>query len=90
LVLDIAHLNPLRLRFKMPAPARACHLPEMEGDCYLRPIVIHLSFDPNSRAKFMPRISQFFGVVISMYFNDHSPSHFHAEYAEFEAVRRIR
>jgi hypothetical protein len=34
----------------------------------------------------MPRISQFFGVVIFMYFNDHLPLHFHAEYGEFEAV----
>lgn len=33
----------------------------------------------------MPRISQFFGIVIAMYFNDHSPPHFHALYAEHEA-----
>jgi Domain of unknown function (DUF4160) len=33
----------------------------------------------------MPRISQFFGVVISMYYNDHAPPHFHAEYAGEEA-----
>ena len=26
----------------------------------------------------MPSISAFFGVVITMYFNDHSPPHFHA------------
>jgi hypothetical protein len=37
----------------------------------------------------MPRISQFFGVVIYMYFNDHLPPHFHAEYVEFEAVYAI-
>jgi hypothetical protein len=37
----------------------------------------------------MPRISQFFGVVIYMYFNDHLPPHFHAEYGEFEAVYAI-
>jgi hypothetical protein len=37
----------------------------------------------------MPRISQFFGVVIYMYFNDHMPPHFHAEYGEFEAVYAI-
>jgi hypothetical protein len=29
----------------------------------------------------MPRISQFYGVVIYMYFNDHLPSHFHASTA---------
>ena len=28
----------------------------------------------------MPQISQFFGIVIYMYFNEHLPSHFHAEF----------
>ncbi len=37
----------------------------------------------------MPRISQFFGVVIYMYYNDHLPPHFHAEYGEHEAVYEI-
>jgi hypothetical protein len=37
----------------------------------------------------MPRISQFFGIVIYMYFNDHLPPHFHAEYGEAEAVYAI-
>jgi hypothetical protein len=37
----------------------------------------------------MPRVSEFFGVVIYMYFNDHLPEHFHAEYAESEAVYAI-
>ena len=37
----------------------------------------------------MPRISQFFGVVIYMYYNDHLPPHFHAEYGEHEAVYAI-
>jgi len=37
----------------------------------------------------MPQISEFFGVAIYMYFNDHSPPHFHAEYGEFEAVYAI-
>jgi len=34
----------------------------------------------------MPRISEFFGVAIYMYYNDHRPAHFHAEYAEREAL----
>ena len=37
----------------------------------------------------MPRISEFFGIVIYLYFNDaerHSKPHFHAKYGEFEAV----
>lgn len=25
-------------------------------------------------------ISEFFGIVIAMYYNDHSPPHFHARY----------
>jgi hypothetical protein len=37
----------------------------------------------------MPRISEFFGVVIYMYYNDHRPPHFHAEYAESEALFTI-
>lgn len=28
----------------------------------------------------MPEISRFFGIVIKMYYNDHQPPHFHAEY----------
>lgn len=33
----------------------------------------------------MPRISEFFGIVITMNFDDHLPSHFHAEHGEFNA-----
>ena len=28
----------------------------------------------------MPIISTFFGIVIRMYYQDHEPGHFHAEY----------
>lgn len=28
----------------------------------------------------MPTISTFFGIVIKMFFDDHNPPHFHAEY----------
>lgn len=34
----------------------------------------------------MPEISRFLGVVITMYFNDHEPPHFHARYGEFRAI----
>jgi hypothetical protein len=37
----------------------------------------------------VPRISQFFGVIIYMYYNDHLPPHFHAEYGEFQALYMI-
>jgi hypothetical protein len=33
----------------------------------------------------MPELSRFYGIVIKMYFADHAPPHFHAEYAEHEA-----
>jgi len=32
----------------------------------------------------MPSISRFFGIVI--YWQDHVPAHFHAEYGDFEAT----
>ena len=34
----------------------------------------------------MPRISAFFGIIIWMYYNDHQPAHFHAEYGGQEAL----
>jgi len=38
----------------------------------------------------MPEISRFLGIVIAMYYRDHSPPHFHAVYGEFEATIDIR
>ena len=32
----------------------------------------------------MPEISRFLGIVIAMYYNDHSPPHFHARYGDSE------
>ena len=29
----------------------------------------------------MPRISEFFGIVVYMYYRDHNPPHFHAIYS---------
>jgi hypothetical protein len=37
----------------------------------------------------VPRISVFYGIVITMYFYDHEPPHFHAQYAEDHAVIAI-
>ncbi len=37
----------------------------------------------------MPNICEFFGIVIYIYYNDHAPPHFHASYAEHEALFRI-
>lgn len=38
----------------------------------------------------MPTISTFFGIAIQMYWREHGPPHFHAAYAEHEAVIGIR
>jgi hypothetical protein len=37
----------------------------------------------------VPRLCEFYGIVIYMYFADHNPPHFHAIYAEHEALIRI-
>jgi hypothetical protein len=37
----------------------------------------------------VPELCRFYGIVIKMYFGDHAPPHFHAEYSEFEAVIAI-
>jgi hypothetical protein len=37
----------------------------------------------------VPRISQFYGIVIAMYYDDHAPPHFHAYYSGEEATFRI-
>jgi hypothetical protein len=37
----------------------------------------------------MPVISRFLGIVIMMYWNDHSPPHFHAKYGSYEIVVTI-
>jgi hypothetical protein len=39
---------------------------------------------------FMPTISQFFGIVIQMFWREHAPPHFHALYGEHEAQIDIR
>jgi hypothetical protein len=37
----------------------------------------------------VPRISAFYGIVISMYWSEHGEPHFHAEYGEHEAKVNI-
>ncbi len=34
----------------------------------------------------MPTISRFQGVVVQMFYNDHPPPHFHAQYNEDEVI----
>ena len=38
----------------------------------------------------MPQISIFLGIIIRMYFDDHNPPHFHASYAEHQAIIDIK
>ena len=37
----------------------------------------------------MPEISRFLGIVISIYYNEHNPPHFHAQYGEFQITIEI-
>ena len=38
----------------------------------------------------MPEISRFLGIIISMYFDDHNPPHFHVQYNEYRASMSIK
>jgi len=33
----------------------------------------------------MPEICRFLGIIITMYFNEHNPPHFHARYGDHQA-----
>jgi hypothetical protein len=37
----------------------------------------------------VPRISEFYGIVIEMYYGDHPPPHFHARYGDHSAKVEI-
>jgi hypothetical protein len=37
----------------------------------------------------MPEISRFLGIVIAMFYRDHSPPHFHAIYGDYEVTVTI-
>ena len=37
----------------------------------------------------MPEVSRIYGIIIKMYFVDHNPPHFHAEYGEYRAEYAI-
>jgi hypothetical protein len=34
----------------------------------------------------MPEVSRFYGIVIRMFYREHNPPHFHAQYGDQEAV----
>jgi hypothetical protein len=37
----------------------------------------------------MPEISRFYGIVVRMYWDDHPPPHFHAQYGDMRAKIEI-
>ena len=37
----------------------------------------------------MPERSRFLGIIIKMFFDDHNPPHFHAEFQEYKAIIEI-
>ena len=37
----------------------------------------------------MPEISRFFGIIVAMFYNDHTPAHFHARYGGERAIFSI-
>ncbi|CCI02331.1 MAG: DUF4160 domain-containing protein [Microcystis aeruginosa PMC 728.11] len=38
----------------------------------------------------MPEISRFLGIIITMYYNDHTPAHFHVRYNQQKAIIDIK
>lgn len=38
----------------------------------------------------MPIVSEFYGIKIYMYWDDHFPEHFHAEYGKLKAIISIQ
>lgn len=37
----------------------------------------------------MPELCRFYGIIISMFLNDHNPPHFHARYGSYKVSIRI-
>ena len=37
----------------------------------------------------MPEVSRFFGIVVTMYYDEHNPPHFHARYGKDKAAVAI-
>ena len=49
---------------------------------------MRVSVEPRAHTAYdcsMPRISEFLGIAIYMYFSEHAPPHFHAIYGQYEA-----
>lgn len=50
---------------------------------------MRIATDAVGTIRHVPTISRFFGIAITMYFDDHGPPHFHARHADGEAKVRI-
>ena len=37
----------------------------------------------------MPELCRFFGIIITMFYEDHAPPHFHVRYGEHKAIMAI-
>jgi hypothetical protein len=37
----------------------------------------------------MPEVSRFYGIIVRIFYDDHNPPHFHAEYGEHEVLVNI-
>ena len=37
----------------------------------------------------MPEIARFLGIIITMYYREHNPPHFHVKYNEYKAIFTI-
>lgn len=38
----------------------------------------------------MPTVSQFYGIIIQMFWDEHAPPHFHVTYGEYKATVNIK
>ena len=38
----------------------------------------------------MPEIARFYGLIIKMFYRDHTPPHFHVEYQDYEGTIEIK
>ena len=49
-----------------------------------------INFVKDKNEAIMPEICRFYGIIIKMFFRDHNPPHFHAEYGNYEAIFDIQ
>lgn len=38
----------------------------------------------------MPEVSRFYGIIVTMFINEHNPPHFHIKYDDYRAIVEIR